>query len=236
MPEELKKPEDFPELLVPDTVRGIEGIHPGKLRRFMSHLSVAAIKAEDRSMKKTQVKERIDKIRTVALNKRSTKNMIEDELGDFESVIHELIHDEQKILDEQRKETRQINELKMMVETLSRKLIGVGRDYASELEEKDSKILELREALSSANIKISESGEERKQKIKEIERKIKQSPKPGMMSAVSTVAALEDHLDSLEQKHAELKESGNHSKKDLDRVKKLIDKHKDTIQKAKAKI
>ncbi len=235
MPADTKTPVEFPELKLPEKESSTKEVHPGKLKQFMSHLSVAAIKAESRSVKKEQVKGRLDKIRTVALNKRSTKDMIEGELSDFESVIHEMIHDEQKILDQQRIETRQITELKSMVETLSRKLIGVGRDYASELEEKDDKILELREALSAANIKISESGEERKQKIKDIERKIKQSPKAGMKpdSKIGPVLDSADdiakHLKTLEDRHEELKKSGNHSKMDLDRVKQLIDKHKAAI-------
>jgi chromosome segregation ATPase len=209
-------------------------LHPDRMRRFVVHLSAAAIRAQERSAKKNEVKQRLEKMKSISLNKRSTKQMIESEFGDFESTVHDIIKDEEKILEEQRKETKQISELKRMVEELSRKLIDIGRDYAKELEAKDRKILELREALAHAHIKISESGEERKAKIDEIERKLKQRqdvPRP--QSRMDALSEVESHLSSLEQRHAELKKKGRHSKKDLDRVKQLIDTHKQKIKSMK---
>lgn len=208
-----------------------DDLHPGRLKRFVAHLSVAALKAEERSVKKQEIKNQLDRIKSVSLNKRSTKQVIENEFGSFESAVHEMIHDDEKILEEQRRETRQISELRKMVENLSRKLIDIGREYASELEEKDSKILELREALASAHIKISESGEDRQKKIDAIEKKIKRKSN----SARHDVYELESQLKTLEVKHRELKRKGKHKKNDLDRVKKLINTHKDKIKKIKAK-
>jgi chromosome segregation ATPase len=208
-----------------------EKLHPERMKRFMVHLSAAAIRAQERSAKKNEVRQRLDKMKSVSLNKRSTKQMIESEFGDFESTVHEIIKDEEKILEEQRRETKQISELKRMVEELSKKLISLGREYAGELEAKDRKILDLREALAHAHIKISESGEDRKAKIAEIEKKLKEKQsveRPPSRSEV--LGALEEHLTSLEQRHTELKKRGRHSKKDLDRVKKLIDTHKQKIK------
>lgn len=206
-------------------------LHPDRMRRFMVHLSAAAIRAQERSTKKNEVKQRLEKMKSVSLNKRSTKQMIESEFGDFESTVHEIIKDEEKILEEQRKETKQISELKRMVEELSRKLIDLGREYASELETKDRKILELREALAHAHIKISESGDDRKAKIAEIEKKLKEKQSVERPpSRIEALGALEEHLTSLEQRHTELKKKGKNSKKDLDRVKQLIESHKQKIK------
>jgi len=208
-----------------------EQLHPRRMRRFINHLSSATIKARERSEKKQQIKAKIEKVKSVSLNKRSTKKMIESELGDFEDVVHDIIHDEEKILEEQRKETKQIAELKTMVENLSKKLIEIGRDYAKEMEQKDDKILELRESLASANIKISETGDERQKKIDLIEKKLKSKTK----SAKDNVGDIESHLSMLEQRHKDLKKTGKHTKKDLDRVKKMIDTHKDKLKTVKAK-
>ncbi|NQU78495.1 hypothetical protein HQ545_01875 [Candidatus Woesearchaeota archaeon] len=217
-------PDDFISLKEPEKD---VAIHPGRLRRFVNHLASSAIRAEDRSVKKQEIREKIDRIRSVSLNKRSTKKVIEDELGSFEAAVREIIKDEEKILEEQKRETRQITELKAMVEKLSSKLINLGRDYAGELESKDKKVLELREALASAHIKISESGEEREKKIRNIEARVRKGGKSNQ------VVELEDHIKSLESRHKDLRKSGKHSKRDLDRVKKLIDKHKDKIKKLK---
>lgn len=206
-------------------------LHPGRLKRFVAHLSAAARKAEERSVKKQDIKNKLDKIKSVSLNKRSTKQVIETEFGSFESAVHGMIHDDEKILEDQRRETRQISELRTMVENLSRKLIDIGREYASELEEKDGKILELREALASAHIKISESGEDRQKKIAAIEKKIKGKS----ASAKYDVDKLESQLKTLESKHSVLKKKGKHKKKDLDRIKTLIDTHKTKIRKIKTK-
>lgn len=229
-------PSELPVLKVPEEPVKKE-FHPGRMRRFIRHLSAATISAEDRSQKKRAVRQQIEKVKSLALNKRSTKEQIEHEMCNFESTVHEVIKDEEKILEEQRRETRQISELREMVENLSRKLIGVGRDYAKELEDKDNKIMELREALAAAHIRISESGEDRQKKIEEIERRVKQKQDlpPPPITRDDHIAQLEDHLKSLEERHKELHKAGKHSRKDLDRVKKLITKHQDAIGKLKAK-
>ncbi|MBU2561983.1 MAG: hypothetical protein KKD17_06835 [Nanoarchaeota archaeon] len=233
------KPDDYPELKSDAPLGKKEKFHPGKMRRFVTHLSAAAKQAEERSHKKQKVKEKIESIKAVSLNKRSTKQMIEHELGSFEDVMQEIIKDEEKILEEQRKETRQITELRSMVENLSRKLIDIGRDYAKEIEEKDDKILELREALAAAHIHISESGEDRQRKIEDIERRIKQKKDvPSRTPFVPKtkeqhIADVESHLRSLEERHKDLKRMGIHSKGELDRVQQVIDKHKTALARAK---
>ncbi|MBW2996924.1 hypothetical protein KY349_01135, partial [Candidatus Woesearchaeota archaeon] len=191
--------EDYPELKAAPIEK--DELHPRKMRRFVRHLSVSANKAEERSVKKQKVKEKLDRIKSVSLNKRSTKKTIEQEFGSLESVVRELIPDDEKILEEQRRETRQIGELRSMVEDLSKKLIAIGREYAQELEDRDRKILELREALAAAHIKISETGEERQKKIREIERRIKGRQEPiveKVQSKAEMLKELELHLKTLE--------------------------------------
>lgn len=228
--------EDYDEV---EAAPGVskEDLHPGRMRRFVTHLSAAAMRAEERSAKKKQIKEKLDRIKSVSLNKRSTKQAIETELGSFESAVHDVLNDEEKILEEQRRETRQINELKRMVENLSRKLIDIGREYASELEEKDNKIMELREALASAHIRISESGEDRQKKIEDIEKRIRakqeESVPEELKSKQENIAEIESHLRVLEQRHKDLVMSGRHTKSDLDRLKRLIDTHKQSLMRAK---
>lgn len=225
-------PEDYQEIGLPEHHIDKDSIHPGRMKRFVTHLSSAAREAEERAAKKQEVKEKLERIKAVSLNKRSTKQQIEHEIGSFESTVKEIIHDEEKILEEQRKETRQIGELKLMVENLSKKLIDIGREYARELEAKDEKIMELREALASANIKISESGEERQKKIDIIEKKLKQKSE-APKSRDDHISEMEVHLKALEARHRDLKKKGKHKQADLDRVQNIIDKHKASIAKAK---
>jgi chromosome segregation ATPase len=228
--------EDYAEIKAEPGVSK-DDMHPGRMRRFVTHLSAAAIKAEERSVKKQHIKEKIERIKSVSLNKRSTKQAIETELGSFESAVHDVLKDEEKILEEQRRETRQINELRRMVENLSRKLIDIGKEYAQELEEKDNKIMELREALASAHIRISESGEDRQKKIEDIEKRVKakqREPVPEeLKSKQEYISEIESHLRVLEQRHKDLVMSGQHTKADLDRLKRLIDTHKQSLMRAK---
>jgi len=228
-----------------EKVLDIDELHPARLRRFMRHLSSAVRKAEDRSEKKQKIKESLSKMKAVSLNKRTTKETIETEFGSFESAVHEIINDEEKILEEQRKETQQINELKKMVENLSRKLIEIGREYAGELEDKDRKIMELREALAAAHIRISESGDDRQKRIQDIERKIIEkhdaissaSPEVAKQEKTASMQLLEmeSRLKKLEEKHKALKKKGKVKKTDLALLKRLIDKHKEKISAVKAK-
>lgn len=210
-------------------------LDPRRLRLYIRHLSSAANKSEERSLKKQQVREKLDRIKSVSLNKRSTKKMLESEFGDFESVVHEIIHDEEKILEQQKYETKQVNELKKMVENLSSKLIELGKEYARELEEKDNKILDLRESLAAANIRLSESGEARKKKIEDIENKLKQKKQVNKDDKSLIIIQLEDTLSELESRHRELERSGRHKKADIERLNKIITAHKDKIKKLKLK-
>ena len=81
---------------------------------------------------------------------------IEDSFGDFEHLVSGLIKDEQKILEEQRREAQEMRSLKSMVEDLSAKLVTLGREYAMEMEKKDQKILDLQERRRAAYFKESE--------------------------------------------------------------------------------
>ena len=204
-----------------------------KMRRFVRHLSAATKKAEEKSQQKHEIRTRIEKIKQLSLNKRTTKDQIETELTDFEKMVREVIKDEEKILEEQRKGTKQINELKSMVEMLSKKLIALGGDYAEELDAKDRKILELREALASAHIKLSDSGETRAEKIKKIEERVRakaEEPETEELPEQISHEELHEHLKQLEKIHTQLKKSGKHPKKKLDQLKKKIDEHKQTLQ------
>jgi chromosome segregation ATPase len=223
---DTKEPE-FLEVKVPKAEMSKVAGHqmsPDRMRRFITHLSLATSRAETKMQQKGEVKDKLERIKQLSLNKRSTKNEIETELGSFEDLVKEIIKDEEKILEEQRKETQQVNQLKGMIETLSKKLIEVGQEYSAELEHKDGKILDLREALASANIKMSETGDERQKKIDRIERhvKAKADNKPSHED-------VESHLSLLEDRHDELTKSGKHPKKELDRLKRVIDTHKEAL-------
>lgn len=231
----MPAPNNFIPLEAPEEPKKGDRFNPGRMRRFVRHLSASAIRAEDLANKKQEIKTRLEKIKSLSLNKRSTKDMIEHEIGSFEDAVHEIIKDEEKILEEQRRETKQVNELKSMVENLSQKLIEIGKEYAKELEAKDDKIMELREALAAAHIRISESGEERQKKIDKIEQRLKDKQEPAPKTKEDHVSEIEAHLKVLEDKHKELKKKGKHKKTDLDRVKNLIDTHKEKLKSIKAK-
>ena len=228
----LAKPSDkYVEMKVPEPPKkqgadAKKGYSPGKMRRFMRHLGVSSTKVEGQIRAKAEVRGRLEKIKSLALNKRSKKSDIEDEFTDFQQMVHDIIMDEQKILEEQRRETKEIQSLRSMVEDLSRKLVDLGREYAIEMEKKDKKILELRESLASARMKVSEQGQSRKDKIAEIEDKIKKKADVNK----AEVRKVETDLKALEQTHAQLKRSGKHPPDQLDRLKKVIDSHKEKLK------
>lgn len=201
-------------------------LNPLKLRRFIRHLSVASIRAEEKAAKNKEVLEKIDKIRQLSISKGATKEQIDAELTDFESTIREVIRDETLILEEQRKGTKQVTELRKMVEMLSQRIIELGRQYATEMDEKEQKILELRDALASAHITIAESGIDRKKKIDIIEQKVKDK-------AVPIHEELNLQMKMLEEKHAEMKKSGKHPRSELERLKKIMEAHKKKIAELK---
>lgn len=126
---------EYPELMVPpseeehvaDGKKETEPrFSPLKMRRFVKHLSSASTKVHTQIKAKADIRERLERIKSMALNKRTKKAEIESEFSDFQSLVHDIIMDEQKILDEQRRETKEIRSLKEMVEDLSKKLVDLG--------------------------------------------------------------------------------------------------------------
>ena len=231
MSEVKPKQEEYPEIQVPvaqPTEKPVEepGIHPGKMRRFMRQLSRASTKVETQIRAKADVRGKIEKIKSMSLNKRTKKAELESELTDFETMIHNIVMDEQKILDEQRRETREMQSLKKIVEDLSTKLVQLGREYAIEMEKKDKKIFDLRDNLATARMKASEAKDDRQEKIAAIEQRIKTKTK-AKRSEISSVA---NDLKALEDTHRKLTSSKKHPKQDLDRLKKVIDSHKNKLK------
>lgn len=212
--------------------------NPFMLRRFVTHLSVAARKYESKSAAKQELQTKLQQIKKLALNKRSKKNQVVEVFTDFEEMLLQIMKDEKVLLEEQRKETHELNTLRQQVSDLNAKLIELGNAYTKELEEKDKKILQLKESLASLHIRISEDKtsavtvptekSERQGKVDGVEARVK-----GRSAPQEPVAQLEEQLAALEQKHKELAKSGRHSKEDLARVKKIIDAHKKKIQELK---
>jgi len=193
--------------------------NPRRIRRFVSKLSGASTKYEDKIRKTSDVKGQIEKLKSLSLNKRTKKVELEEAFQDFEDSVREVIMDDHKILEEQRRETKEVIALKGMIEDLSKKLVQLGKEYAIEMEKKDKKIFELRDSLASSRM----SGPSRKEKIAALENKVKSDGKS------SQVESIKSRLKSLEDTHRQLVKSGVHSKKDLDRLKKTIDAHKKKI-------
>ncbi len=199
--------------------------NPRRIKRFVAHLSTASTKHETKLKKKADVRGQIEKLKSLSLNKRTKKADLENAFGDFEQEIHEVIMDEQKILEEQRLETKEIQLLKSMIEELSKKLVQLGKEYAVEMDHKDKKIFELRDSLASVRM---DGGMTRKDKIAAIEKKVKAK---SQATTSSHVENLKSSLKSLEVTHRQLAKSGAHPKKDLDRLKKTIESHKKKLEK-----
>jgi hypothetical protein len=233
----------------------LKKMDPFMMKRFVTHLAVASKKYETKTKAKEDLKAKLAEIRQLALNKRSKKEHVLNVFSDFEEKLLTIIKDEKALLDEQRKEVHEINTLKTQVSELNSKLIELGKSYAKELEQKNKKILEMKEQLTTLHIQKSEeetttsiavadAQNQRQKKIDTIESRIQlkmqeKTPLTTTISLQSTAAPaenkkeLEKQLALLEKKHKELARSGKHSKDDLDRVRSIIESHKKKMEKIK---
>ncbi|MBU0460966.1 MAG: hypothetical protein KJ574_00105, partial [Nanoarchaeota archaeon] len=126
-------------------------------------------------------------------------------------------------------------ELKNRLDVLNQKLVGLGREYAEELDAKDADIEELKMQLADAHAKIEEHEQERddrRERLAQVEEKVKQHHEEKKKQDIADVAT---RLKDLEKMHKQLAKSGKHPKKDLERVKKMIDTHKETLSSLKKK-
>ncbi|MBI4739263.1 hypothetical protein HY772_06955 [Candidatus Woesearchaeota archaeon] len=213
--------------------------NPFMLRRFVTHLSFAAKKQESKTAAKQELQTKLQQIKQLALNKRSKKNQVLEVFTDFEQLLLQIMKDEKVLLEEQRKETHELSSLRQQVSELNAKLVELGKEYAKGLEEKDKKILHLKENLASLHIRMSEGTaypqralEEESDRQKQVEEIVSRA-NGAAISVAPVVMQLEAQLAEKKKKHKEFAKSGEHSKEDLARVKKIIDAHKKKIREMK---
>ncbi|MFQ5474430.1 MAG: hypothetical protein ACE5DM_01210 [Candidatus Nanoarchaeia archaeon] len=203
-----------------------------RLKRFITHLAVAQKKIESKQEREKEVRGHVEKLKA-AVRLEKPGPAISDAVNALDKSLHQVLSEESYILEQQKVETKTVSEMKEKLESLNQKLIGLGMEYTDQLSEKDSKMKELEDSLAKANTHIDEleqNRDERRERLAQVEQKIKAHHEEKKNQAIIDI---EQQLKSLEKTHKKLEKSGKHKKKDLSRLKKLIEAHKQKLAKLK---
>ena len=212
-----------------------EHIDSGRLKRFMTHIIVAAKKVESKEAARDEVKEHVERLKMAVNRKEASKSEVAGVVNDLDASLKKILHDEDMILESQKLETKTVSELRNRLDDLNQKLIGLGRDYTDEITEKDQEVEELKKQLAVAHATIADheqDKDERRERLDEVEAKITAHHEAKKKDAMKEVAT---QLRTLERQHKKLEKAGKHPKKHLNKLKKMIDTHKMTLVNMKKK-
>lgn len=200
-----------------------------RLKRFMIHLASASKKVEDRETAKDKIREHVDRLKSAVYTENASHSDIKDAVGDLDGSLKLILDEENQILASQKMETKNVTELRTRLDSLNEKLIGLGREYAEDAAAKDEEIADLKKQLVAAQSTIEEhekDKDERRERLAVVETKIQEHHEAKKKEAIKEVAA---QLKELEKTHKRLEKSGKHPKTHLNKLKKMIDSHKQTL-------
>jgi chromosome segregation ATPase len=199
-------------------------VSSAKLKRFLLNLASASKAVNEKQQKKEEISQQLSALKGVSKGKKS-----EIAINLLEKNLKEILEGEKKLLRSQSTESKVILELKDQVQQLNEKLMGIGREYAGDVQEKEDRIKELEEQLSEAQARIVELEQEKDQRLErlaKVEDKIKSHHEEKKNKEIKQV---EEKLKELEKTHKDLEKTGKHKKTDLNRLKKIITTHKKTL-------
>lgn len=190
-----------------------EEISPAALKTFLKHVCIVSKKYYDREKARKELKSHIDKIKKSPSIKK--KSFLEKELRVLDTKLNNVLEKEAQLIGMERHGSISIAELKRKIDEMQKELIAV-KCERDELQ-KSKEILEnFNRSLSGMKGRIdgfiNDKGE-REARIKELEAKIRNTPKEKNKAIV-----MRKHLDMLEKKYAHMIASRKYSRNDLSRI------------------
>ena len=182
-------------------------ISAAKLKNFFMHLAVTQKKLSQKQGIKSDISDRIEKIKELSSGARQ-KSAVMEELEKLEKKVSEIV--------EMQVKARTDNDA--MLQKLQEK-IGMIKPSAKPFEDFER----ISSRLSENVLKLNKVGA------------IEQNIENEVREEKSEIEMIEDRLKVLESKFREMKASKKAKKSDLERVQALIEKHKRTIKEIKAK-
>jgi len=179
------------------------------------------------------VHEQIAKVKDVAL-KRAPKKVVEQETSSLKDMISGIFDQEKAMLAQQREETRMLLELKARLDDMERRVLQQSR--------LGSPVEAMRElqVINDALQKVSARLDEESRRLDQLRAgEAKETVAVSAMAAKEDAAArkimeIEAQLAMIERKHKELADKG-YSKKDLKKLRSVIDRHKKKLARLKKK-
>jgi len=218
-----------------DVERELSGmmVNHEKVTRLFKNLVLAYQKRSRRRKTVDAVHEQIAKVRQAAV-KRAPKRVVEEEVGNLQQMISSILDDEKALLSQQREETRMLLELRARLDDMEKRILQQPQvpNAVGAMKELHT----INEALHDISNKLDAERARRGQARRE------ETAEKAVLSGIEAkediadrkIMEIEAQLKLIERRHRQLAESG-YSKKQLIRVKALIEKHKAKLERLKKK-
>lgn len=232
-------------------------------RNFIRRLNNAAIKKKYRENQLEEIGDRMKTLSKLSAEKKPSKKQMDKELEKLEMKIREIAAEEKVMVIRQKNEQNEMDELREKIKMLEEKMEGLSHVHSVVTDSHHNRIIELQSALKKAGkiektpeeeikrfiiekVKPIEEAEKKKAvKLKALEKarqakklrqakkaqKIKKAKKSKKLHPM-VIKSLKKKISDAEKLHTRLKKKG-HPKEDLQRLKKVIDGHKERLGKLK---
>ncbi|GEM_PF-3983698 len=218
-----------------DVERELSGmmVNHEKVNRLFKNLVLAYQKRSRRRKTVEAVHEQIAKVRQAAV-KRAPKRVVEEEVGNLQQMISSILDDEKALLSQQREETRMLLELRARLDDMEKRILQ--QPQAPNAVGAMKELHTINEMLQDISGKLDTERARRGQARRE------ETAEKAILSGIEAkediderkIMEIEAQLKLIERRHLQLAESG-YSKKQLLRVKALIEKHKAKLERLKKK-
>jgi len=223
-------------------------------RNFIRRLNNAAVRRKYRDEQLSEIGERMKTLGKVSAEKKPSKKKIDKEVESLNLKIREVVEAGKFMRVKQRNEDSEIDELKRKIALLEEKFEGLGHIHSIVTDAHNERIAKLQKALVIPDktpeeeiqkfilekVKPLEEAKKKKAvKLKALEKareakKVKAQKKIAKPKKVHhmVIKSLKKQISDAEKIHKKLEKAG-HPKEHLDRLRKVIDSHKDKLSKLK---
>jgi hypothetical protein len=208
-------------------------VDQGKVQRLFRNL-VLAYQRHDRRKKTVEaVQQQISKAKEAAV-KRAPKRVVEQEMATLQEMISSILDKEKALLSQQREETRMLLDLRARLDDMERRVLQQGQ-----LQPAMGAMRELH-AINDALQRISAKLDDEARRLDQL--RMGEATETAAMKALASkediaarkIMEIEAQLRLIERKHRQLADKG-YSKKQLAKLRSLIERHKKKLAALKKK-
>jgi len=206
-----------------------EGLSQKSFKKFLRHLALANERKQSKDVQVKLIESQVGKLKKLTASKKSSKKKVHEEIDKFHNQILDIIHKEDALLAQQKREAELLAELKTKIESMEKQMLTSDYKHSAETSLSIKEITKINEKLD----RVSRDLKQKMQRIEELE--VQEEKEVKEVSAAekrqtAKLIELEKQLKLVEQRYRALSKKKGTNKTQLKKLKTIIDSHKKQLK------